>query len=204
MITARRRLPQRRHEEEAGGVFNKEAFAGDFRHVEAVLHRQRLPRRQRQGSGAEPQPRLVGSSTSPSRSTRARSTALGKIRAKEVLGRGEGVYNENILADSINPVIKEGDVASMGKIQTIIQDIERRYKDAGHAYVNVIPDGRQDRENLKLCMTLEVGKGPLVLRRAHQHQRQRQDRRQGHPPRDGAARGRPLPPRAARSSPSST
>ncbi|MBZ5714405.1 outer membrane protein assembly factor BamA [Nannocystis pusilla] len=146
----------------AGGVFNKEAFAGDFQmlkqfytdngYLDANVKDPEL--------SLSPDRRFVYVTVPVDEGPQYR---VGKIRAKEVLGRGEkALYNENILADSITPVIKEGDVASMGKIQTIIQDIERRYKDAGHAYVNVIPDGRQDRENLKLYMTLEVGKGPLV------------------------------------------
>jgi len=146
----------------AGGVFNKEAFAGDFQmlkqfytdngYLDANVKDPEL--------SLSPDRRFVYVTVPVDEGPQYR---VGKIRAKEVLGRGEkALYNESILADSITPVVKEGDVASMGKIQTIIQDIERRYKDAGHAYVNVIPDGRQDRENLKLYMTLEVGKGPLV------------------------------------------
>ncbi|MCY0990178.1 outer membrane protein assembly factor BamA [Nannocystis sp. ILAH1] len=146
----------------AGGVFNKEAFAGDFQmlkqfytdngYLDVNVKDPEL--------SLSPDRRFVYVTVPVDEGPQYR---VGKIRAKEVLARGEkALYNENVLADSINPVIKEGDVASMGKIQTIIQDIERRYKDAGHAYVNVIPDGRQDRENLKLYMTLEVGKGPLV------------------------------------------
>lgn len=146
----------------AGGVFNKEAFAGDFQMLKSFYN----------DSGyldtSIKDPEL---SLSPDRRfvyvtipvDEGPQYRVGKIRAKEVLARGEkALYDEAVLAESISPVLKEGDVASMGKVQTIIQDIERRYKDAGHAYVNVIPDGRQDRENLKLYMTLEVGKGPLV------------------------------------------
>ena len=40
--------------------------------------------------------------------------------------------------------------------------IERRYKDSGHAYVNVVLELRQDPEKLLLYMTYEVQKGPLV------------------------------------------
>lgn len=146
----------------AGGVFNKEAFAGDFQmlkqfytdngYLDANVKDPEL--------SLSPDRRFVYVTVPVDEGPQYR---VGKIRAKEVLSRGEtALYSEAVLADSIGPVIKEGDIASMGKIQTIIQDIERRYKDAGHAYVNVIPDGRQDRENLKLYMTLEVGKGPLV------------------------------------------
>lgn len=146
----------------AGGVFNKEAFAGDFQmlkqfysdngYLDVNVKDPEL--------SLSPDRRFVYVTIPVDEGPQYR---VGKIRAKEVLSRGEeALYSEAVLADSIDPIIKEGDVASMGKIHLIIQDIERRYKDAGHAYVNVIPDGRQDRENLKLYMTLEVSKGPLV------------------------------------------
>lgn len=146
----------------AGGVFNKEAFAGDFQMLKSFYA---------DNGYLDTNVKDPELSLSPDRRfvyvtvpvDEGPQYKVGRIRAKEVLARGESaLYDEQVLAESISPVIKEGDVASMGKIQTIIQDIERRYKDAGHAYVNVIPDGRQDRENLKLYMTLEVGKGPLV------------------------------------------
>lgn len=146
----------------AGGVFNKEAFAGDFQmlkqfytdngYLDANIKDPEL--------SLSPDRRFVYITVPVDEGPQYR---VGKIRAKEVLARGEqALYSEEVLAESITPILKEGDVASMGKVQTIIQDIERRYKDSGYAYVNVIPDGRQDRENLKLYMTLEVGKGPLV------------------------------------------
>lgn len=146
----------------AGGVFNKEAFAGDFQMLKSYYT---------DNGYLDVNVKDPELSLSPDRRfvyvtvpvDEGPQYKVGRIRAKEVLGRGESaLYDEKVLAESIAPVIKEGDIASMGKIQTIIQDIERRYKDAGYAYVNVIPDGRQDRENLKLYMTLEVGKGPLV------------------------------------------
>lgn len=146
----------------AGGVFNKEAFAGDFQmlksfyadngYLDANVKDPEL--------SLSPDRRFVYVTVPVDEGPQYR---VGRLRAKEVLSRGEkALYDEAVLAESIDPVLKVGDIASMGKIQTIIQDIEKRYKDAGYAYVNVIPDGRQDRENLKLYMTLEVGKGPLV------------------------------------------
>lgn len=146
----------------AGGVFNKEAFAGDFQmlksfysdngYLDANVKDPEL--------SLSPDRRFVYVTVPVDEGPQYR---VGRIRAKEVLSRGEkALYDEQVLRESINPVLKEGDIASMGKVQTIIQDIERRYKDSGYAYVNVIPDGRQDRENLKLYMTLEVTKGQLV------------------------------------------
>jgi outer membrane protein insertion porin family len=146
----------------AGGVFNKEAFGGDFQmlkqfysdkgYLDANVKDPEL--------SLSPDRRFVYVTIPVDEGPQYR---IGRIRAKETLARGEKpLYDERTLAESIDPVLREGDVASMGKVQTIIQDIERRYKDAGHAYVNVIPDARQDKENLKLYMTLEVGKGPLV------------------------------------------
>ncbi|MCR9164840.1 MAG: outer membrane protein assembly factor BamA [Nannocystaceae bacterium] len=88
---------------------------------------------------------------------------IGQIRAKEALQAGEKeLYTEEMLQRQIDPQLSVGDVASTGKIQTIREAIERRYKDSGHAYVNVIPNSRQDPEKLLLYMTYEVQKGPLV------------------------------------------
>ncbi len=88
---------------------------------------------------------------------------IGQIRAKEALQPGEKeLYTERMLQSEIDPIIKVGDIASTGKIQTIRESIERRYKDSGHAYVNVVPNSRQDREKLELYMTYEIQKGPLV------------------------------------------
>ncbi|MCH9687656.1 MAG: outer membrane protein assembly factor BamA [Deltaproteobacteria bacterium] len=88
---------------------------------------------------------------------------IGELRAHEVLAPGEQeLFSEEVLAESIRPILKVGDVASLGKIQKIREDIELRYKDAGHANVNVISNSRQDKEKLELYMNLEVQKGPLV------------------------------------------
>jgi outer membrane protein insertion porin family len=146
----------------AGGVFNKEAFVGDFQMLKSFYSDQGyLDANVKDPElSLSPDRRFVYITIPVDEGPQYR---IGRIRAKETLSRGEkALYDERVLAESIDPILKEGDVASMGKVQTIVQDIERRYKDAGHAYVNVIPDARQDKENLKLYMTLEVGKGPLV------------------------------------------
>jgi len=146
----------------AGGVFNKEAFGGDFQMLKQFYSDKGYLDAQVKDPelSLSPDRRFVYVTIPVDEGPQYR---IGRIRAKETLPRGEkALYDERTLAESIDPILREGDVASMGKIQTIIQDIERRYKDAGHAYVNVIPDARQDKENLKLYMTLEVGKGPLV------------------------------------------
>jgi outer membrane protein insertion porin family len=88
---------------------------------------------------------------------------IGELEAREILAKGEKeLFSNQILHEQIDPVLKVGDVASIGKIQQIREAIERRYKDAGHAYVNVVQNSRQDREKLLLFMNLEVQKGPLV------------------------------------------
>lgn len=88
---------------------------------------------------------------------------VGELRAKEVLAAEETeLFREDDLQKYIDPLLKPGDVASVGKIQQIREQIERRYKDSGYAYVNVIPSQRLDSEKLLLYMTLEVQKGPLV------------------------------------------
>lgn len=88
---------------------------------------------------------------------------IGELSAREVLTPGEKeLFSPEVLSESIDPVLKVGDIASMGKVQQIREDIELRYKDAGYANVNVITNARQDKETLKLHMALEVQKGPLV------------------------------------------
>src|SRR5690606_2598049 len=66
---------------------------------------------------------------------------IGEIRAREEVAQGETpLFTDAQLMEIIDPVIKVGDVASAGKLNTIREDIERRHKDAGYAYVNVIPN----------------------------------------------------------------
>jgi len=88
---------------------------------------------------------------------------IGSLGAKELVGREETpLFDDEVLMESIAPVLKVGDVASVTKVHTIRESIERRYKDAGYAYPNVYPMTRQDRENLKLYLNYEIDKGPLV------------------------------------------
>ena len=146
----------------AGGVFNREAFAADYQLLRSYYADQGyLDANFKDPELAlSPDRRFVHVTVPVEEGPQYK---VGKIRAKEVLPRGEEpLFAEEVLAESITPILGEGDIASMGKVNTIVQDIERRYKDSGYAYVNVIPDARQDREKLLLYMTLEVGKGPLV------------------------------------------
>lgn len=146
----------------AGGVFNREAFAADVQLLKSFYN----DKGHLDFNVKDPELSL-----SPDRRfvyltipvEEGPQYTIGRIRAREVLPRGEEpLFTEKQLSESITPLLREDDVASMGTVQKIIQDIERRYKDVGYANVNVIPDARQDKENLKLYMTLEVGKGELV------------------------------------------
>ncbi|MCA9689130.1 MAG: outer membrane protein assembly factor BamA, partial [Myxococcales bacterium] len=146
----------------AGGVFNREVFASDAQLLKAFYanHGYLDFTVKEPEMSLSPDRRFVYLTIPVEEGPQYR---IGRIRAKEVLRRGEKpLFTEEILAESIDPILHEGDVASMGEIQKIMQNIERRYKDNGHANVNVIPDHRPDKENLKLYMTLEVDKGPLV------------------------------------------
>lgn len=146
----------------AGGVFNRDAFTTDYQILRAYYgdHGYLDANFKDPEMSLTPDRRFVTLTIPVEEGSLYR---VGKIRAKEVLPRGEeALFSETVLAESITPLLREGDIASMGKVQQIIQDIERRYKDSGYAYVNVIPDARQDKEKLLLYMTLEVGKGPLT------------------------------------------
>ncbi len=146
----------------AGGVFNKDAFQQDFQFLKYFYNDHGY-------LNAEPEdPEL---SLSPDRRfviltipiEEGPQFKLGSIVAREVLSPGEQLlFGEDTLAESIDPVIRVGDVAAMGKIQRIREDIERRYKDSGYAYVNVIPEQRLDPDKLLLHVGLTVEKGPLV------------------------------------------
>ncbi|MEZ4381592.1 MAG: outer membrane protein assembly factor BamA [Nannocystaceae bacterium] len=146
----------------AGGVFNREMFGADYQLLRSYYADQGyLDANFKDPELALSADRRFVHVTIPVEE--GPQYRVGRIRAKEVLPRGEEpLFEEAVLAESITPILAEGDVASMGKVNTIVQDIERRYKDSGYAYVNVIPDARQDKEKLLLYMTLEVGKGPLV------------------------------------------
>lgn len=146
----------------AGGVFNKEAFQQDFAFLRAYYG---------DNGYLDANPKDPELSLSPDRRfvvltipiEEGPQYKLGGLAAREMLGRGETLlFDPDTLNESIAPVIKVGDVASMGKIQKIREDIERRYKDAGYAYVNVNADQRFDREKLLLYINFAIEKGPLV------------------------------------------
>ncbi|MBC8071403.1 MAG: outer membrane protein assembly factor BamA [Deltaproteobacteria bacterium] len=146
----------------AGGVFNKEAFQQDYSFLRAFYGDQGY---------LDANPKDPEMSLSPDRRfvflsipiEEGPQYKLGAMTAREVLQPGEPMlFDSDTLAESIDPVIKPGDVASMGKIQKIREDIERRYKDNGYAYANVNADQRFDREKLLFYVNLAIEKGPLV------------------------------------------
>lgn len=146
----------------AGGFFNKEAFQQDYAFLRSFYadhgYLDASPKDPEMSLSADR--RFVYLTIPVEEGPQYR---IGRLDAKEVLAPGEEpLFSSEVLAESIEPILKPGDVASLGKIQKIRDDIERRYKDAGYAYVNVVPDQRQDREKLLLYMTLNVQKGPLV------------------------------------------
>ncbi|RMH00195.1 MAG: outer membrane protein assembly factor BamA [Deltaproteobacteria bacterium] len=146
----------------AGGVFNRDAFAQDFQFLKSWYfdHGYLDVRIKDPQISLSADRRFVHITIPVEEGPQYR---IGEIRAKEVVPKGESpLYTEQALAESITPLLRKGDVAAMGKVERIRSDIERRYKDAGYAYVNVVPNARPDKENLLLYLTLEVDKGPLV------------------------------------------
>ena len=146
----------------AGGVFNREAFQQDYAFLRSFYGNEGYL----DASFKDPElslsadRRFVYLTVPVNEGPQYR---VGAIKAKEVLARGEKeLFSPEVLAESIDPVIGPGDIASIGKIQTIREDIERRYKDSGYATVNVVSDSRVDKEKLLLYETLNVQKGPLV------------------------------------------
>jgi len=146
----------------AGGVFNKEAFAQDY----SFLRNYYGDNGYLNASPKDPEMSLSADRRFVYLTIPVDEGPLfhiGEIKAQEVLAQGETeLFNEHLLAESIDPLLGVGDVASIGKVQKIREAIERRYKDSGYAYVNVIPNQRLDQENRLLYLNLEVQKGPLV------------------------------------------
>jgi len=146
----------------AGGVFNREAFQTDYQFLRSFYG----DRGYLDASPKDPELSLSADRrfvylTIPI--DEGPQYTIGELRAREVLTPGEEeLFTEEVLAESIDPILRVGDVASLGKVQQIREDIELRYKDAGYANVNVVSNSRQDKEQLQLFMTLEVQKGPLV------------------------------------------
>ena len=146
----------------AGGVYSKEVFQQDYQFLRAYYadhgYLDVKPKEPERSLSAD---RRFVHLTIPI--DEGPQYKVGEIRAKEILAKGEEpLFTEKVLAESITPMLRPGDVASMGKIERITDDIERRYKDSGYAYVNVNRNARTDKESLELYMTLEVQKGPLV------------------------------------------
>ena len=146
----------------AGGVFNRDAFQADYQFLRSFYgdrgYLDAAPKDPELSLSAD---RRFVYLTIPI--DEGPQYTIGELRAREILAPGEEeLFSEEVLAESIDPILKVGDVASLGKINEIRTDIELRYKDAGHANVNVISNSRPDKENLQLLMTLEVQKGPLV------------------------------------------
>lgn len=146
----------------AGGVFNREAFQQDYAFLRSYYsdhgYLDMSPKDPELALSADR--RFVYLTIPVDEGPQYR---VGSISASESLAKGEKeLFSEAVLRESIDPVLEVGDVASLGTINKIREDIERRYKDNGHAYVNVIPDSRQDKEKLLLHLNLIVEKGPLV------------------------------------------
>ena len=147
---------------QAGGVFNRDAFAQDY-----LLLRQYYADNGYFDADFEdaelalsPDRRFVHLTIPVDEGPQY---CIGEIRAREEVRQGEEpLFPPDVLAESIKPIIAVGDVASASKLNKIREDIERRYKDSGYAYVNVVPNFRQDRENLLLYYVFQVQKGPLV------------------------------------------
>ncbi|TPV95559.1 MAG: outer membrane protein assembly factor BamA [Myxococcales bacterium FL481] len=147
---------------QAGGVYNRDAFTQDYTNLRSYyMDKGYLEADVGDAELALSPDRRFAHVTIPL--TEGPLFHIGEIRAKEVVPRGEEqLFSEEVLQEIIEPHLKVGDVASVGKLNEVRQAIENRYKNSGHAYVNVIPNQRFDRENLKLYTVLEVQKGPLV------------------------------------------
>jgi outer membrane protein insertion porin family len=146
----------------AGGVFNREAFVADYANLRNYYADQGYFDADFEDVelALSPDRRFVHLTMSIEEGPQYH---IGAISARELTRAGEDpLFPATALAESINPVLQPGDVASAGKVQLIAQDIERRYKDKGYAYVNVVPNYQQDREKLLLDVDYQIDKGPLV------------------------------------------
>jgi len=146
----------------SGGVFNKDAFVADYSNLRAYYA---------DNGYFDADFEDVELALSPDRRfvhltiavDEGQQYEIGAITGKESTRPGEEpLFPPEILSESMDPVMQKGDVASAGKLQLIQQDIERRYKDNGYAYVNVQPNYQQDREKLLLYVDYQIDKGPLV------------------------------------------
>ncbi|MCA9684826.1 MAG: hypothetical protein KC457_21765, partial [Myxococcales bacterium] len=115
----------------SGGVFNREAFVADYSNLRAYYADQ---------GHFDADFEDVELALSPDRRFVHLTVAvnegpqyeIGGITAREMTRAGEdALLPPGVLAESIDPILSKGDVASAGKLQTIQEDIERRYKDKG-------------------------------------------------------------------------
>lgn len=146
----------------AGGVFNREAFVADYANLRAYYADQGYFDADFADVelSLSPDRRFVHLTLSVDEGPQYK---VGGLSAREQVRAGEEpLFPSAVLAESIDPLLRTGDVAAAGKLQLIQQDIERRYKDKGYAYVNVLPNYQQDRENLLLFVDYQIDKGPLV------------------------------------------
>lgn len=146
----------------SGGVFNREAFVADYSNLRAYYADQGYFDADFEDVelALSPDRRFVHLTLAVEEGPQYR---IGGVSAREQTRAGEdALFPPAILAESIDPILRVGDVASAGKLQLIQQDIQRRYKDKGYAYVNVLPNYQQDRENLLLYVDYQIDKGPLV------------------------------------------
>ncbi|WP_205632927.1 outer membrane protein assembly factor BamA [Enhygromyxa salina] len=146
----------------SGGVFNREAFVADYANLRAYYADVGYFDADFEDveMALSPDRRFVHLTLAVDEGPQYR---IGAITGREQTRAGEDpLFPPAILAESIDPLLRTGDVASAGSLQLIQQDIERRYKDKGYAYVNVLPNYQQDREKLLLYVDYQIDKGPLV------------------------------------------
>lgn len=60
------------------------------------------------------------------------------------------------------PTLKPGDVFSRRALRTALSGVERTYRDLGHAFVEVLPVSKIDRERRLVDLSVPVVRGPLV------------------------------------------
>lgn len=146
----------------SGGVFNREAFVADYANLRAYYADVGYFDADFEDVelALSPDRRFVHLTLAVDEGPQYR---VGAISGREQTRAGEDpLFPPAILAESIDPLLRAGDVASAGNLQLIQQDIERRYKNKGYAYVNVLPNYQQDREKLLLYVDYQIDKGPLV------------------------------------------
>jgi outer membrane protein insertion porin family len=146
----------------AGGVFNRDMFAQDY----ALLRQFYADKGYHEADFKDAEMAMSADRrfvyiTIPV--TEGPLYHISAIGGREVLTKGETqLYQPRDLDEIIGNSIRPGDVASFGKINEARESLDRLYKDAGHAYVNVVPTQKMDRKNRRLDLAFEIDKGPLV------------------------------------------